>query len=396
MTIDSTPEGTPPSQTTSSAMPPPQPHAQRRGVALPLLVGMVLGAGAAAGGYVLNDRIGRATEQDGAVANAAVQRLDQRLAAEAAERQRLVADLAALKAELSRIAERITSVEGGRASAAELAAVQDQLRTLADRMTAPTPAAAPEVPGNARVDAIGTEVAEMRAALAALQSRPIADPAAVAGVATAAAAARAQADALDRQVAALQARLQQMELRERVPDPAAARAGAVIAATQLRERMARTGPFAAELDAFRAALGALEDPALSNALRQIEPLAQQGVSSLDALRRRFDRDAAAALATADGEAQTWTDAVLRNLRGLVRVRRTGEQQPDTDAGRIAHAEQLLVLGDVAGAVAAVQSLGPPARAALSGWLSDAEARIAADAAGDVVAARVLALAAAQP
>jgi hypothetical protein len=392
MTIDSTPEGTLPSETPSNVPPP----VRRRGVALPLLMGMVLGAGAAAGGYVLNDRIGRATEQNGAAANAAVQRLDQRLAAEATERQRLGADLAAVKAELSKVAERITSVEGGRANAAELAAVQDQLRTLADRMTAPPPAATPDVPGNARAEAVGTEVAEMRAALAALQSRPVADPAVVTGAATAANDARAQADALGRQVAALQARLQQMEAREREPDPAAARAGAVVAATQLRERLARPGPFATELDAFRAAVGALDDPALVNAIRQIEPLAQQGAPSLEVLRRRFDRDAVAALAVTGDDPQTWTDAVLRSLRGLVRVRRTGEQQPDTDAGRIANAEQLLALGDVAGAVAAVQSLGPPARAALSGWVSDAEARVAADAAGDTIAARVVALVTAQP
>ena len=352
---------------------------------------------AAAGGYFLNERTRGAIEQDGAAATVALQRLEQLLTADATERQRLGTDLAAAKAEQSKLAERIGVLEGNRVSAADLAALQGQLRTLAERTTAATPAPPPnEPPSNARAESLAAEVAEMRAALAALQSRPVAEPTAVANAATAANDARTQADTLNRQVAALQARLQQVETRDRGPDPAAARTSAVVAATQLRERMARPGPFSVELDAFRAAAGALEDQALNAAVRRIEPLAAQGVPTLDALRRRFDRDAPAALATLDGEAQTWTDAVLRNLRGLVRVRRTGEQQPDTDAGRIARAEGLLVQGELAEAIVQVRALPPSARAALAGWLSDADARVSAESAADVIAARVVALVTAQP
>ena len=68
MTIDSTPEGIPPSETPSDTAAPSVVPAQRRGVALPLLVGIALGAGAAAGGYFLNERTRGAIEQDGAAA----------------------------------------------------------------------------------------------------------------------------------------------------------------------------------------------------------------------------------------------------------------------------------------------------------------------------------------
>ena len=409
MTIDSSPEGTlppetpPPTPQPAAALPPPPappPPPRQRGVVLPLLLGVVLGAGAAAGGYVFNEQT-RARAPDASAAQAAaVQRLDAAVAAAGAERQRLAADLAEVQVHLGNFAGYVGALEGDHVGHEELWALEDKLTELTQRVDAAR-VPAPQHPAAAdagavnvvttRLNEVAAAVADLRTSLAAVQARPAADPAAVAAAAAGAGEARTQADALGRQVAVLQARVQELEARERAPDPAAARAGMVVAATQLRERLARPGSFEAELAAFRAMAAGANDAALTAALAQIEPYAERGVPSLDELRRRFDRDAAAALAAAAGDPNGWTDTVVRGLRGLVRVRRTGEDEPDTDAGRAARAERLLNQNDVAGALVAVELLTPAAREQMAGWTTDARARVAADAAAATISNRAIAL-----
>jgi len=395
MTIDSTPEGTLPSETPAPAsVPPPAP---RRSIAGPLLLGIVLGAGAAAGGYFASE--GERDALPSSAPNDALQRLDARLSAEVAERQRLSADIAAARSDLAKVAERVGTLEGDRVRTEELTALQNQVRALAERLNTSQPTTADPAAlavAATRTNDLATGIGDLRAALADLQNRPSPDPAVITAAAAAANEARAQADAANRQVAALQARLQQVEARERAPDPAATRAGVVVAATQLRDRMARSGPFAAELSAFRAAAGDIDDIALKEALLVLDSIAAKGVPPIESLRRRFERDSATALAATDGAPQGWTESVLRNLRGLVRVRRTGDEQPDTDAGHLALAEQRLALNDVPSAVAHVAALTAPARAAMAGWIAEAEDRIVADHAADTIASRAVALVTAHP
>ncbi len=399
MTNESTLEGTLPSETPVPSTPPPAratPPAPRRSVAVPLLLGLFLGAGAAAGGYFVGERA-RDAFPGGAPKDALQQRLDARLAAETAERQRLIADLAAARSEVGRLAEQVGTLQGDHVGTEALTALQSQVRVLTERLNAPMPATAAPNAADVRANELAAAgMAELRAALAALQNRPSPDPVALAAATAAANEARAQADALNRQFAALQARIQQVEARDLAPGPAANCAGIVVAATQLRDRMARPGPFVAELAAFRAAAGAIDDAALLESLLVLDLIAPTGVPPIESLRRRFERDSATALASTDGPAQGWTDTVLRNLRGLVRVQRTGEEQPATDAGHLAHAEQQLAQNDVAGALAHVAALTPAARAAMAGWVAKAEERIVADYAADTIAARIIALVTAQP
>lgn len=381
MTNESTPEVPPPDAAAPATVSP----APRRGsIFVPLLLGVVLGAAAAAGGYWFNERA-RSTP-NAAVAGAAtdaVAQLDRRFST----------DAAALRADLARLAERVSAIENDRVAVTDFAALRDQVRALADRPPAP---AGGDATVTARIDDLAAAMADLRSAVTALQNRPATDPAAIAEAAAAANNARTQFDALGRQLATLQSRVQDVETRERAPDASAQRAGMVIAATQLRERMARSGSFAAELEAFRATVGDIQDAALSEALQRLQAVAARGAPTADILRQRLLRDGSAALAAAEGAPQTWTDAVVRNLRGLVRVRRTGDEQPQTDAGRLARADELLVQNDVAGAIAQVQALAPATGAALAAWLAEAQARLTVDAAGATIAARAVTLVTAQP
>jgi hypothetical protein len=383
MTNESTPEAPQPDAPPPASVPSAPSRAR---IVLPLAFGVVLGAAAAAGGYWFHERTQTATNGAAAGAlNDALAQLDRRAAA----------DIAALRTDLGRLADRVSAIEGSRVAVADFTTLRDQVRALADR-PAGSPAGATDAAATARAEDLAAAFAELRTAVAALQSRAAADPAAIADAAAAANTARSQVEALSRQLAAQQARLQAVEVRERAPDSTTLRAGMVIAATQLRERMARAGSFAAELEAFRATVGDTQDAVLSDTLQRLQPIAARGAPTADALRQRLARDGVVALAAAESAPQTWTDTVRRTLRGLVRVRRTGEEQPATDAGRLTRAEELLAQDDVAGAVAQVQSLAPSASSVLADWLADAQARLTVDAAGATIPARAVTLVMAQP
>ena len=200
----------------------------------------------------------------------------------------------------------------------------------------------------------------------------------------------AAADAVARQVATLQARTEELERAARTAAPGAGADATIVAATQLRERMRGDGPFAAELAAFRAVLGRPGDTAMNALLESITPLAATGAPTAADLARDLERAVAAAQLDAQTDPQGWTGAVLRGVRNLVRVRRTG--YITDDAGRIARAQALLHEGDVAGAAALVEQTSPPLRAALSDWRSRASARLTLDQAGTAIAARAVAIA----
>jgi len=102
------------------------------------------------------------------------------------------------------------------------------------------------------------------------------------------------------------------------------------------------------------------------------------------LQQRFQQTAGEiARAERAPPSEDWGDQAIAKLKGLVTVRRVGanavESGPDA---AIASAEGALRDGDLAGAVAALETLqGAPAEAAKP-WLDDARARLAAEAALD--------------
>jgi hypothetical protein len=408
---------TAPASEPAASAPPPRPR--RTGA---ILFGALIGAALVAGGVWLGQswQAGRTNPALAALTNS-LSALQSQFTAANADRDALRRDLAALRADLAPLGDRIAAARAG-ADPAALAEAQKQIADLTARVDAaartplPPPGADP-----AAVAALDRRIGAMEAALIAAPAGAAPDPAARAAAealatrlanaeralavlrANVAAAANLTAnDALLRQVAALAARLDDMERTARAgplaAPPAAAPAGArgdtvVAYATQLRERMRGNGRFAAELSALRAAVGP-GDPALNAALASVEPLAAGGVPTSAELARRLAGAENAVFAAADGEPAGWTDAVLRGVRSLVRVRRPGDAVPDGNIGRIERARALLLQGDAAGAVALVEQASPAAQAVLADWLGQAHARAALDEAGAVIAARAAALVAA--
>ncbi len=164
--------------------------------------------------------------------------------------------------------------------------------------------------------------------------------------------------------------------------PTAARA---IAALALQARIRAGERYATELSALQTA-GA--DAAMLEALR---PYADSGVPTFAALLNLF-REAAPRIDAAGRSAPSGgvVDRLLGEVQGLVKVRKVGEspgEDVDFDASRIAAA---LASGDLAGAIAAAESLPEAPRAAAADWTKAARARLEATKAADALAERSIA------
>ena len=133
-------------------------------------------------------------------------------------------------------------------------------------------------------------------------------------------------------------------------------------------------------------------PAESEASAALDTLAAHagGVPSLAALRDRFAATAAAAVdASLVGSGEGVIGQALTRMASLVTVRRTTSDAGDGVDALLARAESALTAGDLTAAVAAMRKLtGAPAEVS-AGWLADAEARLAVDAAVRALQARAL-------
>ncbi|WP_372096450.1 COG4223 family protein [Tistrella mobilis] len=157
---------------------------------------------------------------------------------------------------------------------------------------------------------------------------------------------------------------------------------------------------------FEGPLGAIRalgrgDGEITDAVGQLAPHAADGVPTRDELIARFQALVptilqAAETKPAEGDV---VGGVLAELRGLVTVRRTGQEQtapaagaPEGDADlTVAAIERRLKAGDLAGAVARAEELPPAAAERAAAWTEAARARLAVEQAaaalGDAVAAR---------
>lgn len=167
----------------------------------------------------------------------------------------------------------------------------------------------------------------------------------------------------------------------------AAREGVLLAAGQVALAAASGSPVAPGLATLRALSG--DDPRLTAALAELQPVAERPVPSFESLAERFSSVETAALqaaqveaapptATGGGQLEAWWHDMARRLSAAVTIRKVGEVAGDDPAARIARAEQRLASHDLAGAVEALAGLtGAPARAVAS-WLDEARARLALD------------------
>ena len=152
---------------------------------------------------------------------------------------------------------------------------------------------------------------------------------------------------------------------------AAPQASWAAAASALRRRFDAGEPLANEL----AALDRLGAPAA--ALAPLRPFVAAGAPSLPALALAV-RQLAPSLAAAETPAAAEDgalDRLFRRLQGLAKIRKVGESRAGDVAARAGDA---LARGDLAGALADLNALPPPARAAAQGWIEGAQARLAAD------------------
>lgn len=154
-------------------------------------------------------------------------------------------------------------------------------------------------------------------------------------------------------------------------------AGALLLAVGQLRAVAASGPFADELAVAR--LLADRVPGLSAAFTaavdRLAPHAAAGATSPRVLRERFGAVARAVIHAEQAQgAEGWLDKAAAEVKQLVTVRRVGPDVPGDGAeAALAHAETALAAGDVAGAVAALETLGPLTDAA-GPWLDEARAR----------------------
>jgi len=245
-------------------------------------------------------------------------------------------DLAPLRAELQR-------------QGAEIAKVSDRLAAL-DKQLAARPAADPAVLSDlqANLGKLGTALAELDGRVAKL-----------AGVAETSGARTDQA--------------------------------LLLSLGQLRQAVQGSGPFAAERGAALAL--AQERPEIAAALEPLAEPAARGLPSLAVLRQRFEGLAGTISAAGAEPAATddWSEHILGKLRGLVTVRRVAPGGAEgTAEAAVATAESALASDDLAGAVAALETLHGPAMLAAKDWLDVARRRLAAQAALDKATALVTA------
>lgn len=123
-------------------------------------------------------------------------------------------------------------------------------------------------------------------------------------------------------------------------------------------------------------------PSLTSPLARLEGALAAAPADLAALRAAFPAQAAAALRAArqDQPPAAWWAPIAATLQSLVAIRRVGERAGEDDEALLARAEQRLVAGDTAAALALLARLSPAAAAPLAPWIGRAQALEARDAA----------------
>jgi hypothetical protein len=196
------------------------------------------------------------------------------------------------------------------------------------------------------------------------------------------AANRAALDRLDRQSAELEhglgattAELEQLRTGLATTTARATEAltrANALAVVELATALRRNGPFDLELATVRAAS---TDPAMTPLLDAVEPYAATGVPATARLRQDLARIGMRITWTERGYVPVaWVSRLLPWQRGAA----AAPAQPDPAPKLLGQASAALDGGDLPGAVELVAQVGEPHQEAVSDWLEDARARVAAD------------------
>jgi hypothetical protein len=142
-----------------------------------------------------------------------------------------------------------------------------------------------------------------------------------------------------------------------------------IAALQALDTALRTGgSFKAELDSVRVRLGER-----AAGLAPLEPFAAAGLPNAEVLGAQFSELASTLLRGAESNGNFF-ERLMTNASRLIEVRPVGEPAGTSTGAIVARAESKLARGDLSGAIAEVESLPEPARAAAAKWLAAAKQR----------------------
>ena len=262
----------------------------------------------------------------------------------------------------------------------QIAAQSSQISALEQRVTA-VPAV--DLSGIEAVQSdLAAQIADISERLTALEERPVGSG----GSASAGEGVAGEMDALRAQIAEM-TNAAQTELAEARAQAASIEENAAAAARNAAARaaLARVQTALESGAPIGAALGDLEE-----ALNQSAPDAliavQDGVPTLASLQDQFPDVARAALATArtegvSGEETTGFGAFLRTQFD---VRSTTPQEGNSADAILSRAEAAVRAGRLSDALAEISALPEVARAELSDWLGQAEARANAIAAVDML------------
>jgi len=280
----------------------------------------------------------------------------------------------------------------------EVANLSARIESLAAR---PMPAPAPDQSGlGARIDRLTAAINEAEQRLAAVEKRPEPKAPDFFGVNQRTAAIegtlkelrggladlkriaeQAPATASQQSIEGISGRIGGLE--ERIAALATARASAspvrsataaeFIALNTLTGAVRSGNPFVKELDTARVLLGERAAP-----LASLEPLAAKGLPNVAALERQFS-DLVPQLLREPEPGGNFFERLLTNARRLVEVRRVGEPEGSGASAIVARAETKLSRGDLAGAIAEVESMPEPAKSKAANWLVTAKQRRDAEA-----------------
>jgi hypothetical protein len=195
-------------------------------------------------------------------------------------------------------------------------------------------------------------------------------------------AARLDSFALKTAEDALQTRIAKLESND--PIGMIHRAAAVLALANLVRATAGATPFASELSTLRTFVPNVPE------VIDLSHYAKSGALTRTMLSARFPAVAANVMsAERNAKASNWISKLWVNVASSVSIRRIGEVRGNDTESRLARAGSRLDAEDLAGAVAEMQALDAPARAAAFGWIADAGARLAVDRATRSLANRLV-------
>lgn len=204
-----------------------------------------------------------------------------------------------------------------------------------------------------------------------LDTKPAGDPIVIAEVNAAMALLKQTATVLEDKIAALDEKISRAASKPAYA-PGQQAAALVVSVSQLEGDALAGLPYSANLSGLTA-LAQSSEALLSN-IEPLVPYADFGVSTRTELNRQF----AALAPEADtayrvANATDWMDETVENIRGLVSIRRIGD---DPDLPPVSRAEAALERGDLAAAIEAVNEISDSD--AVVSWMINAQERLAVE------------------